>query len=51
MKLYPIEARHTSRCGICDDEIAEGELIVNLDDEWVHAGCADEEGHEVATDG
>lgn len=47
MRVYAIPARHPGRCGACDDEIGEGELIVNVDDEWVHASCADEEGHEV----
>jgi hypothetical protein len=49
VKLHAIEATRSTRCGICEDQIVEGELIVNVDDEWVHAGCADEEGHEVVS--
>lgn len=44
--LQPVLARHKSRCGICDSLIWPDEEIVEVDGEWVHADCADEEGFE-----
>lgn len=35
------------RCGICDDRIDEGDECVHVDDEPVHADCAEDEGVEV----
>jgi hypothetical protein len=45
--MKPWEATHSGRCGLCDLCINEGEEIVGVDDEWVHADCAEEDGHEV----
>ena len=36
-----------SRCAICDDKIEEDDLVVYIDDELCHAGCAEDEGEEV----
>lgn len=47
MTLY---ATFDSRCGWCQGEIAEGEPIAKLDDEWVHESCA-LEGDEENDDG
>jgi hypothetical protein len=40
-------ANFDSRCTLCDGRIHEGDDIVNVDGEWVHAACAEEEGEEV----
>ena len=35
-------------CGLCETPILAGEeMIVKVDGDWVHATCADAEGHEV----
>jgi hypothetical protein len=34
-----VEAGHRSRCGLCDEWIEVGDLIVVVDDEWCHEGC------------
>lgn len=47
MSLQVIAAGYESRCTICEEEIAEGDAIVHLDDEWVHAACAEENGEDV----
>jgi hypothetical protein len=47
MSLQPVEATHNSRCGLCDGAINEGEVIVKVDDEWVHADCAEDAGETV----
>jgi hypothetical protein len=36
-------ARFPGRCGLCQRPIEEGDEIVQLDDEWVHEACADDE--------
>lgn len=40
--MEPMTARRRSRCGACDELIEEGDEIVCVDDEWIHADCADE---------
>jgi hypothetical protein len=47
--LRTTEARLSSRCGCCDEMIEPGDRIARLpeDDEFVHADCAVEEGHDV----
>lgn len=47
MSLQPVKASFESRCGLCDGSIAEGDDIVKVDDEWVHADCAVEAGEDV----
>jgi hypothetical protein len=47
MSLRVIEATYSSRCGLCDDVIKDGDDIVQLSGEWVHADCAEDEGAEV----
>lgn len=38
-----MEATYRSRCGICDEMIEEGDEIIEVDGEWIHAKCADED--------
>lgn len=46
--LPAIPARFNGRCGLCETHILAGEeMIVKVDGDWVHATCADAEGHEV----
>jgi hypothetical protein len=45
--LRPIAATYVSRCPICDESIDEGDEIVSVDGDWVHAFCAEDEGYEV----
>lgn len=45
--MRAIRASFESRCGYCHGRIYEDEPIVNVDDEWVHAQCAENEGEEV----
>lgn len=47
--LPATEARFPGRCGVCDGRYEEGDRIAKLpgDEEWVHAACAAEEGHNV----
>ncbi|MCW3018626.1 MAG: hypothetical protein JWN10_934 [Solirubrobacterales bacterium] len=45
--MKPIPASYDSTCGLCDGLIGEGDEIVCVDDEWVHALCAEDEGYEV----
>lgn len=44
-----VAAEFGSRCGMCDDDIEEGDEIVRLDDEdeWVHKHCAEREGYRI----
>lgn len=43
----PSYANFTSRCGVCQSPIEEGEPIEKLDDEWVHEACyLDEAGDD-----
>jgi hypothetical protein len=42
-----IEATFESECLLCERTIYEGDGIVCVDDEWLHAECAEEEGEEV----
>jgi hypothetical protein len=37
--MTAIEAGHDSRCGVCDEPIRKGDLIVVVDDEWCHERC------------
>ena len=41
-----IYASYRTRCGECQDTIEEGEPIEEMDGEWVHAACADEEDYD-----
>lgn len=43
----PILAAHSSRCLICEGTVEEGDKIVQVDGEYVHATCAEEEGFAV----
>ncbi len=45
--MKPIPAAYEGRCALCDDRIHDGDEIVRVDDEWVHAQCAEDEGEEV----
>lgn len=45
--MKPVDATHNGRCGLCDLAINEGEAIVKVDDEWVHADCAEDDEIEV----
>lgn len=36
-----ITARHETKCPACGDVIHEGDQIRLVDDEWVHAECAE----------
>lgn len=41
-------ANFNGRCGYdCGRMIHEGDDIVRVDDEWCHATCAEDDGHEV----
>lgn len=40
-----IPASYESRCPICDEMIAEGEMIENVDEDWAHENCARGEGY------
>lgn len=40
-----IKAQFDSICEICSEEISEGDEITQVDGEWVHYQCADEEGY------
>lgn len=40
-------AAFTTRCGICDQLILEGDPIVEEDGEWCHEDCADSDDFEV----
>lgn len=37
----------SKQCGLCEREVQQGDDIVNVDDEWCHADCAEDEGYEV----
>lgn len=41
--MAAIEAKFASRCGMCDEMIEEGDLVVVIDDEWVHAHHEEED--------
>lgn len=42
-----ILARYDGHCEICEGPIREGEdQIVNIDGDWCHETCAEEEGYE-----
>lgn len=34
-------AKYPGRCGICQEPIHEGDEIDRVDDEYVHAACAE----------
>lgn len=36
-----VTARFDSECGICDQEILEGQDIRSIDSTWAHAHCAE----------
>ena len=38
-----VVARHASRCGCCDGWVRPGDHIVEVDGEWCHTGCAEEQ--------
>jgi hypothetical protein len=39
---------HGAPCGLgCEREIRQGDDIVKIDDEWCHAECAEDDGHDV----
>lgn len=38
-----IEATRDSRCTVCDELIFVGDSIEEVDGEWVHEKCAEEE--------
>ena len=40
--MTAIPAKYRSRCGICDEWIEPGDLIVYVDDEPCHERCEDE---------
>jgi hypothetical protein len=44
--MEPIWAEFDGRCGICDQRIVEGQRLVKVDGEWVHAECAEREGED-----
>jgi hypothetical protein len=52
MALPVTEARFGGSCGLCDDRIEPGDRIARLpdDDEFVHAQCAENEGHDIEGD-
>lgn len=45
--MKPIPATYESTCELCGNRIHEEDEIVRVDDEWVHAQCAEDEGYEV----
>lgn len=45
--MKPIPATYESKCIICGSTIYEEDEIVEWEDEWVHAACAEDEGAEV----
>lgn len=45
--MRTFEAKYDGPCGLCDGRIKEGEDVVYVDDELVHALCAEENGDEV----
>lgn len=45
--FYAVQARHDGRCGLCDEQIEQGAMIVNYAGEWCHEHCAEDEGGEV----
>lgn len=45
--MKPILSAYMSRCQLCEKTVEEGDPIVKVDDEWVHAQCAEDEGYEV----
>lgn len=47
MAHIAVRAKFERRCGMCDELIEEDSPIVNVDDEWVHATCAEEAGEVV----
>lgn len=47
MVLLAIRARWRGPCGLCEALIEEGDPIVYVDDEWVHATCAEDAGEDV----
>lgn len=48
--MKAIYAQYESECEYCGERIDEGDHIAKLDDEWVHAQCAEAEGVEVEYD-
>jgi hypothetical protein len=48
--MKPIPASYESECPLCMDRIVEGEEIVTVDGEWVHADCAEDNEYEVERD-
>lgn len=48
MSLRVVIAAYDGRCGLCGDAItADTDEIVNIDGEWCHAQCAEDEGEDV----
>lgn len=46
--MKPVIAAYDGRCTLCDGRItSDVDEIVNVDGEWVHADCAENEGEEV----
>lgn len=45
--MKPIPATYESTCDLCGRAILEEDPIVCVDDEWVHADCAEDDGFEV----
>ena len=35
----PFPARYEGRCGLCDEHIFEGDMIIRTDGEYCHAEC------------
>lgn len=44
MALEHVIASFESRCEWCGDNIEEGDAIVCVENVWVHADCAEDEG-------
>lgn len=47
--LFVVDAEFRGTCSLCEESIDLDEQIVKLpfDADWVHAQCAEDEGHDV----
>lgn len=47
MSLMAIRARRRGPCGLCEALIEVDDPIVEVEGEWCHATCAEDEGYDV----
>jgi hypothetical protein len=47
MDMKPTQAKVECRCSLCDEPIEVGEQVVRLDNEAIHAECAEYEGLKI----